>query len=513
MFRLAEIFSDGLILQRRRPTRIWGVSDAADTLTVFLDGAPLLTAPVPAGDFSLTLPPVEAQKNAVLTFTGRDGSVVLRDVDFGEVWISSGQSNMEFILDWDADRAETVSSADDPHLRYYEVPKFCFPGERAENLKPDAVRWARWLSFTPEYAPGFSAVAAYFALRLRKEFPDVPIGIVDVSWGGTIAATWMAAEDLAADPELKRTYLDAYRDGLSRLSPDWEARDYRQRAASQTEKALLDAARLMRGEITFDAAQRARLRKMAATARTAPKTPHDANRPGALHEQMQQQIAGYTASGVIWYQGESDDEHADLYEHLFTALIRRWRADWEDEGLPFLFVQLAPFEEWHHVQAMNYPQLRRAQAEVARTVPRAWMASIMDAGMRYDIHPKKKKPAGERLALLALCHVYGLSEIHADAPELSGVTHREDTLTLRFSDGEGLYGTVDGSALTLLADGVSVPFTAEIRGSALVLAAPAIRDAARLQVLFAQENYCTVGLYNRFGLPAKPFIAGLDSLF
>ena len=148
------------------------------------------------------------------------------------------------------------------------------------------------------------------------------------------------------------------------------------------------------------------------------------NRPGGLYETMLKKVAPYTARGVIWYQGESDEFHPAEYGFVFGNMIKGWRALWNEE-LPFLFSQLAPFEAWLSGTGVAYPELRYQQDQVTKNVPQTYMASIGDAGMQYDIHPKHKRPVGERMAELALGHVYKQPELCKvpglfDAPEFAG---------------------------------------------------------------------------------------------
>jgi sialate O-acetylesterase len=230
--------------------------------------------------------------------------------------------------------------------------------------------------------------------------------------------------------------------------------------------------------------------------------------PGALYEHMLKEIAPYGIRGILWYQGESDDEkcHAGLYQQMLTALIGDWRKLWEDQNLPFLIVQLPGYESWlANTKNMHYDLIRRAQELVTKTVPNTWLCSISDIGEQYDIHPKNKQPVGERLALLARGHVYG-EKISCDAPEAVCIKKSGDRITILFDNAkEGLEVHGDKvNAIKVYSGDEEISWKGEIQGCELILHLQQ-KVTGMLQVEFAQEKFYEVNLYNKAGIPAIPF--------
>jgi sialate O-acetylesterase len=233
--------------------------------------------------------------------------------------------------------------------------------------------------------------------------------------------------------------------------------------------------------------------------------PHHPNRPGGLYHHMLSEISGYSCSGVIWYQGESDDYFSQVYAKLFTALIACWRRDWNEE-LPFLFVQLAPFENWVGLKAMNFPELRKQQEMVANSVPRTWMTSITDSGNRHDIHPKNKRPAGERLGLLALKYIYG-KDVDAESPQFRSAVRVGDNICLQFNYAyRGLsVRRSQSNEWEVIADGKKIAVFVKAHDDTVELSANDLASAKKIEIRFAQTNYCDVNLFNSADLPARPF--------
>lgn len=507
MIRLARIFQDGVTLQRRMPIRIWGTSDMHQTVSVALNGETLLENAEIGQTFSLVLPVQEAAENARLSITGTYDTVELERVNIGEVWIAGGQSNMEFLLRYDKDGKTEIASADDDDLRFYDVGEYSFPEEESRSHK-DSTGWDKWMTFRPEQAEYFSAVAVYFAKELRRCL-GVPVGVVGCNWAGTTASSWTDESWLAADPDL-RSYLDDYADAVKDLDMEEYCRRYDETLAFMESPAMAGAVdALLRGKFTLRDLLRLLPSLKHLRSFSIPMGPRNPNAPGVLYRAMVKQIAGYTCRGVIWYQGESDDVKAGIYDKLFTAMIRCWRDAWQDE-LPFLFVQLAPFGKWLNSTGEQYPVLREAQETVSRTVPMCYMASIMDCGMEKDIHPKNKRPVGERLALLARGKVYG-EDILCESPAFLSAEILDGEILLRFANaGNGL--EIRGSelnALEVTADGRRIDTSASAEGDVLSIRSGKIRKDSLIGIRFAWTAYCEVNLYNSAGLPARPFRVSL----
>ncbi|MBR1757597.1 MAG: hypothetical protein IJ744_02565 [Lachnospiraceae bacterium] len=507
MIQLARLFDHGMTLQRQKPIRIWGSTDCPQEVTVSLNGTILVEKIPIAGGFSIELPAQEAVTDAVLTISGTEDVVELTGVDIGEVWVAGGQSNMEFLLRYDAEGEEQIRNANDPHLRFYDVGEYTFEGEKSQTNKDNCEAWDRWMTFAPDTAEYFSAVGLYFAKVLRTAY-DVPIAIIGCNWGGTTASAWTNESDLEEDPAL-HVYLDEYRAATKDLDREEYEKKHAEALTFLDSEEMKRAMRsVMYGNVSlWEIIKAIPLLGKIVKSGGMPVGPYNQNAPGVLYHNMLCQIAGVAVRGVIWYQGESDDQKAEVYDKLFSAMIRCWRNAWKEE-LPFLFVQLAPFGKWLGSTGNKYPIVRQRQEKVSKSVPGAYMVSIMDVGDPKDIHPKKKRPVGERLALLARGKVYG-EEILCEAPEVCGGEVQDGRLVLRFLHaGEGL--KICGKkldAISVTAEGKRVKsFQASATGDCLVIISNAIRKDTEIEVAFAWEGYCEVNLYNSAGLPVKPFL-------
>ncbi|MDR1643169.1 MAG: sialate O-acetylesterase [Clostridiales bacterium] len=502
MLLLNPIFQDSMVLQRGKPIILAGVSSAAQKLSVLIAGREVVQGIEVFNDFAITIPPQEAMFDTELEISGTVDKISFKNVDIGEVWIAGGQSNMEYSFRKDEDY-EKASEANDRHIRYFEVWKYAFDGEEKDGFK-DSSGWGRWMDLRKENSADFSAVGVYFALK-AKESLNVPIGVIGCSWGGTTASAWLDRAHLEEVPQL-RPYTDEYNENLKKLKSldkyiDLDFKGRKLLASPLAKKFDLGQKLSLIEKLQFVLAMPAMLR----SSRTM--GPRNTNRPCGLFETMVSKAQGCTARGVIWYQGESDDNKADIYHFLFSAVIKCWRDGFKDESLQFLFVQLAPFGKWYGISGKNYPILRREQEWVSKNVPGAYMASIMDSGDALDIHPKRKRPVGERLALLALGKVYG-KDILCDPPEFKGGTVSSGQVRLEFANAPGglvLKGE-KLNALEALVDGKPVEHEAVIDNEAIVLKSKAFTDSSSIEARFAWTGYCEVNLYNASNLSAKPFL-------
>ena len=502
MIQLAEIFQDGMVLQRRKKVSVWGTSSLAQQIKVRWNDEVLLETEIGEGEFKISLPEMEAAFQGELHLSGSCGDhVVLKNVDIGEVWIAGGQSNMEFTLQCDKDGEQAIEGAADEHFRYYEVGRYSFEGEAEEGLK-DASHWDRWLPFQKEYAPWFSAVSVYFAKKLRIEL-KIPVAVIGCNWGGTPAVSWIAEEELSGDSELRGLAEEYNRTVQSLDMEKYLVQDLKKRKHASSPEVTSKVDLLMKEECLKAPGFFTKLiGKWYAKFQGA--GPQDEKRPGGLFQTMVSRIAGYDCRGVIWYQGEADADHPFLYKKLFEGVIRSWRKAWEKE-LPFLFVQLAPFEAWQGCSGENFPVLRQQQQEAEDEIKDCWMASIMDVGSRFDIHPKEKQPVGERLALLALGKMYGQDKL-CEAPRISAIEKQEGIIRVEFKDaGDGLMlkGELDG-LFTVTSEERVIGCGVEIEENCVYLRSPELTEDKKVVVEFAYMPYCQMTLYGSTGLPARP---------
>lgn len=491
--QMSAIFQDGMVLQRNRPVCIWGTAAGCETVSVKLAGYAAYAEVAHDGAWKAYLPPMKAATGLELVVTGGEETVCLGDVAVGEVWLASGQSNMEFLLRYDAHAQEAVQT-DRPDIRCFEVPKISYPGEENDF---DYSSVGCWRKAVGEECLYFTAVGFYFANRLYERF-KVPVGIINCTWGGTSAACFTAREYLTGPLARLLEQAEKANEGLNY---DTALEEYKviQRRINETpsKMGIVNTAPIYVDEEARRSMEQTRRYHLA---------PFSAFRPCGLYATMLCTIAPYTVSGVLWYQGESDTDNADIYDELIGAMIRCWRDLWGEE-LPFFMVQLAPFE--YMVEALDFVPIRASQERICKQQEKVWLVCAMDAGMRYDIHPKDKRPIGERLALQVLSKQYGVV-LEADSPK-AGMAWREGSVvSILFTDcGDGLFCEGSPETLELVADGLPVTsFDAKIDRYKMTITSEMFSEApsGRIEIRFCQKPYCIDNLYNSAGLPAFPFV-------
>jgi sialate O-acetylesterase len=321
----------------------------------------------------------------------------------GEVWIASGQSNMEWPLRLSFEPQGDIQNAGNPRLRLFTVPKL-------KATEPVGDVAAAWQESSPESVSNFSAVAYYFGSYLQREL-DVPVGLIHTSWGGSPAEVWIRHQVLAKNPEYKRDILDAF-DLQERKVEEAMVQFEQEEAQAKKEGKPFDKRR-----------------------------PSVGWRPSELYNGMIAPLLSYAIQGAIWYQGESNASRAHQYRTLFTDLIRNWRKDWDQGDFTFLEVQLAPFMATkEEPEESAWAELREAQLLATEMLPKVGMAVITDVGDQKDIHPRWKKPVGYRLSLAARAISYE-QDIVFTGPSFRRMKVKDDQAILSFdSVGKGLVG-------------------------------------------------------------------------
>ncbi len=472
--RLPGLFSDHMVLQQDLPVPVWGWADAGETVTVTLRGRSVTATPQ-NGRWLARLPAQKAGGPFELVVQGRN-RIELRDVLVGEVWICSGQSNMEWPLSASFESQTAIAAAANPNLRLFTVPKL-----KAEAPVDDVK--AAWVECNPDTAKSFSAVGYFFGRDLQKA-RRVPVGLIHTSWGGSPAEVWMRHEVLAANPDYQRTILDPYPEQLRKYQEDLARWEKETAALKQQGKEPT------RGR------------------------PWPTWRPSELYNGMIAPLLPYAIRGAIWYQGESNADRAFQYRSLFANLIQNWRDDWGEGSFTFLAVQLAPWDKGRQrtpeaitakPEDSNWAELREAQSMTASTLPNVGLAIITDLGDKDDIHPTKKEPVGARLALAARAIAYR-ERLVASGPSFRSMKVKKDRAILSFDHvGGGLEargGRLRGFALCG-EDGRFVWANASIEGNKVVVSTPLV--AKPVAVRYGWADYPVVNLFNREGLPASPF--------
>lgn len=456
--RVAGIFGDRMVLQRETDAPIWGWGEAGAKVTVSpsWQKATVETTADDGGRWKASLPTPKAGGPFTITVQSGGAKVALKDVLIGEVWVCSGQSNMQWKLrGFGVDHwSEELKKANRPQLRYINIPQ-------AIAFAPQQDMKAPWVTSTPRNVLPLSAVAYFFAARLQEEL-DVPVGIISTSWGGSSAETWISESVLREKfPEFSETFA-TYPDAKKVSGP-----------LSRAEKNMPEGIQ-----------QRS---------------------PSVTSNTMIEPLIPYAIRGVTWYQGESNVSKPLQYRRLFPALIEDWRTRWgrTAEELPFYYVQIAPFH--YRTEPMPVALLREAQLQTLG-VPNTGMVVTMDVGAADNIHPKPKKPVGERLARLALARTYGKAIVDS-GPMYQKHLADGATMKLTFTEiGSGLK-SLDGEALRHFtaagADKVFHPAKAVIKDDQVWVRSDKV--AKPVAVRFGWGNADLTNLGNAEGLPASSF--------
>jgi sialate O-acetylesterase len=458
--RLPALVGNHMVLQRDVPVPVWGWATAGERVVVTFRGHDYAAKLSAAGRWQVMLPATPAGGPYTLTVKGRKDTRTIEDILMGDVWLASGQSNMELPLrDKNApapgayplilNAEQEVASADFPQIRQFTVKKVVAYQPQTETEGYD------WQVCSPATAGSFSAVGYFFARDLHQRY-HVPIGLINSPWGGTPAEAWVSAEALQKLPDFQAPVAALAGRPARSATPEKDAQ----------------------------------------------------NTPTVLYNGMIAPLQPYAIKGVIWYQGESNTGRGAQYRTLFPALIRDWRARWGSE-LPFLFVQLANFTKTLPLPGpSDWAEVREAQA-MTLALPRTGMASAIDLGDPDDIHPANKQDVGYRLALAARQVAYGDQQVVAAGPMFQSMQASGSQIRLKFSNvGTGLMLKSGTTTLTGFAvagaDGQFHWAAATLAGPAeVVLTCAAVPTPVAVRYDWA--NNPLGNLYNREGLPAAPF--------
>lgn len=489
--RLPAIFADHAVLQQKAPVPIWGWAEPGLTVTVAIAGRNQSTTVGADGRWRIDLAPMKAGGPYELTVICGPQKLVLKDILFGEVWLGSGQSNMQWsIKNTDGYEEELKQCANDS-IRFAMIFRECSttPLDDVRALTP-------WASCTAESlancynGEGYSAVCYYFAKHLQAAL-GVPVGIINTSWGGTRIEPWTPPAGFEGIPSLAGILADIRMNTPNSAEYQAALRD----VIAKTE-AWVPAAKQALDAGAFPPAL--------PTIASASVLNH-AGAPTALYNAMVAPLVPYANRGFIWYQGESNRGEGMLYRDKMEALIKGWRAVWQDDDLACYFVQLAPFNYGNSPQAL--PEIWEAQTATL-DVPGTGMAVVNDIANVADIHPRNKNDVGKRLALLALDKTYG-KRVKSESPLFEKLKVKGNEMRVYFKNARSLK-TRDGAAPTWFTicgpDGVYRPANAVIRGASVVLTADGVSEP--VAVRFAWDHVAEPNLANEAGLPASAFRAG-----
>ena len=472
---LPEVLGEHMVLQRGLPVHIWGAADPGESVAVEFRGETRTATADELGRWSVSLPPVEPGGPFELTIKGRN-TIVLQDVLVGDVWVASGQSNMEMRVQSTANAQAEIADANYPRMRLFQAL------HKVSDYPLEDIAAHTWASCSPETAANFSAIAYYFGRHIQQKL-DVPLGLIESDWGGTPAEAWTSLRALSADAALMPVFNEWSRMNDVRATTLLQGRKQQrewERAAAQAKSE----------------------------GRTPPDRPWQPNEdnswmPAGLFNAMIAPLTRFPIRGAIWYQGESNTapERAPLYARLFQTMIRDWRRAWGQGDFPFLFVQLANFET--SPQSM-WPEVRDAQRQTL-ALANTGMAVTIDIGMPKNIHPTNKQDVALRLALAARAIAYG-EKIEYSGPLYRQATPEGNSLRVWFEHAAGglkSKGTELKGFEIAGPDRKFSPAQARIDGSTVVVRSASVSAPAYVRYGWASNPECN--LYNSDDLPASPF--------
>ncbi len=512
--KLPAFFSDHMVLQRDLPAPVWGTAAPGEKVAVAFAGQSITATADTSGRWLVKLAPLPAFATAQTITVRGANTVTVNDVLVGDVWLASGQSNMDSPMS-SGSAALALPEATDPLIRFFKVTKSV-----ASEPQPDLK--GKWELSTPDSAKTFSAVAYFFAKEIRRT-QNVPVAVFNDAWGGTPIKTWMPLESFrfGSGPVLAKTLAE------------WE-KALAQHLAVKDKPALMTAYYTDMKDWETNVQPAIKAAKAAgkpapADARPEPVAPDPIAMPSASkrpstptisYTAMIAPLATYGLRGVLWYQGEADASHGLEYRDLFPALIQGWRAAWGQGDLPFLFVQLpANGKDTTPVAAQSntIPWLREAQAR-ALALPATGMAVTLEIGDPDNVHPDNKIHSGHRLALVAREVVYG-EKIAGTSPLYRDHAVSGGSIRVRFANTGG--GLVIGEAPWRPANAAPLPkdkllgfyvagedkkwveAAARIEGDSVIVSAAPV--AAPVAVRYGWASSPSVNLYTKDGLPVAPF--------
>ena len=491
--KLSGAFGDHMVIQQGMEVRVFGWADAGEKVTAELAGKTASATTDDGGRFRINLPALKADGKAhTLTVKGKN-TVTIKDVLIGEVWICSGQSNMEWAMGGTLNPREEIANAKNTQIRLFDVPG------HIQGPTPLTDPRGKWQVCSPASVGRFSAVGYFFGRALQKEL-KVPIGLVGTNWGGTRIEPWTPLAGFRKVPQLKD-----FADNLSASDP-----------ATPAGKATFTK-HLEKVELWT---KQARINLKAGKAIGNPPTINIRLKNGAsqIYNGMVNALTPMSVRGAVWYQGESNAGDGLRYEYLKEALVKGWRSTFENDDLSFYWVQLANFQRQSDNPAGGgWGPVREGQRRALR-IPKTGMAVIIDIGAANNIHPKNKQDVGARLALWALAKDYGKKIVYS-GPLYKSMKVEGDKIRITFdcvgggliaAKKEGLAPTkaTPGAKLTNFAiqgdDGKWHWASAKIDGETVVVSADGVSKPKHVRFGY-QSNPVGINLYNKEGLPASPF--------
>lgn len=475
--RLASMFTDNMVLQRDRKVPVWGWCKPGEKISVSIGKYQANTIATPDGKWMVQVGPLDAGGPYEMTINYADTTTTLKNILAGEVWICSGQSNMEWQVNRSNDGQKEVAAANYPNIRLFHIPKI-------HSLKPTDKLPAKWVVCSPKTVPGFSAVGYFFGRKIHKDL-NVPVGLISAAWGGSRIEPWTPPCGFAKSPKLKK---------ISELV----------RTADEKYKQAI-AAYLTNIEKWLPVARQA-----LAEGKPLPQHPRFPGHPLAdwqgatgMYNGMINAIIPYGIRGAIWYQGESNKNDGMLYCEKMKALIGGWRELWDQGDFPFYYTQIAPLNVYYGPGQL--PRLWEAQT-ASLAIPNTGMAVTTDIGNLGNIHPTNKQDVGKRLALWALARTYGKKLVYS-GPLYKSMKVERNRVRITFDHVGGGLASRDKKELDWFEiAGEDKKFhkaRAIIDGVTVVVFSGKV--AAPVAVRFGWNKTATPNMMNKEALPASPF--------
>jgi sialate O-acetylesterase len=475
-----SLFSDNMVLQRDHPIPVWGTGRDGEQVTVTLAGNKA-SATVQNGAWRVELPPQPAGGRPLDLQIQGDNTITIHNVLMGEVWLCSGQSNMERqlgprkgqpeIVNWQQEAA----TANIPDIRVFIVPTHAATAPLADGR-------GHWTLCSQDEVTTHISAVAFFMARALYQHLHVPIGIVQASVGGTPGEAWVSRDALASTPETATLISDF----------DKATAAYPQLLAEYQQK-----------QPQLEADYEKQLQEAQQADKPLPRKPAPPQPPlplGRHYYGMISSIIGYPIRGIAWYQGESNSKRGRQYQTILSLLIQEWRHDWGQPDLPFLVVQIAPCPA-------NTPDVREAELRVVKSLPHTALIVTADVGDK-ELHPPNKRPVGERLALAAQALAYG-EKIEYSGPLFDSATFADGKATVHFTHLGAALMAKDGPLRGFEVagdDGKFQPAQAEIVGDAVEVSSSTVPNPTAVR--YGWTNFPNVNLFNQDGLPASPFCSG-----
>lgn len=479
----APVFTDNAVLQRDEPVAVWGTGREGETLTIELFGHKS-TAIVSNGTWRTELPAMHAAENGILRLRG-DNEVELKNIAVGEVWIASGQSNMEWRLEQCSPLYDgLILSANDSGIRELKIPLRAYSGDPLPHMA--------WNEFVEGSAAKFGGVAYFFAAELRREL-GVVVGVINCSYGGTPIESWMDRETIRST--IGNNLLEEDAKKMAQFS-----------SPSEYETAWLEYLEAVKAR-----ASRKKAGLPAAEVGPLPRKPYGyrtESRPGCLNESMLGVIRPYSARGFLWYQGENN--HGNLeYKKMLEGFLSGIRKEWNKPLWPFLIAQLSSNSAKLPDEGDSFAIIREAQRQVAVETPGSGLVVTLDQGEQGNVHPGFKKTVGDRFARLAMGRVYGRTDLKPQSPIAFSATRQNGGILVCFHDVPKHLEIRGGSPPVIEVQnelGDWFPATCEPTPdskSILVIPPKEIKEAKAVR--YAWRNFCSLSIYSDQGLPVSPW--------